>query len=208
MAHVGQKLALQAGHFFGPLFGRAQLLVRRFQFSRSLCDLLLQLNAILLQLQIALGQPRVLFLQQAFRNGAAHLLADKREGADFFARMRVRFPMMHIDDADGPALVHQRHRQKRLVRVLHQCRKAFEARIGGRVGTKRHHGLMLGNPASYAFAEFHPNVIQILGARNLRRAQHKLASSRFHQVNQAGIASSGLRGQPDDLPQHFIQRQL
>ena len=154
------------------------------------------------------GQARVLFFQQALGDGAAHLLAHELDGGNLLGGVRVPLAMMHVDHADDLALVDQRHREEGLVGILHQRGKEFEPRIGGGFRGKRHGRLVLGHPAGDPLADFHAQISQVRGVRNLRRAQHEFLRGHFHQVDQAGIASRDLGRKAHDLPKHLIQRQF
>ena len=116
--------------------------------------------------------------------------------------------MMHVDDADGSALVDQRHRKKRLVGVFHQGGEHLEARVLRGPRRQRHRRLVLRHPARHALAHLHAQVAQVGSVRHQRSAQNEFARLCLHQIHQAGVAAGHPRRQSHDLPQHLIQRQF
>ena len=64
------------------------------------------------------------------RDQAAHLFADESHQRHFVARMLVRFPVMHVDDADDLPAIDQRHGKKRLVSIFLQRAERLEPGVG------------------------------------------------------------------------------
>jgi hypothetical protein len=75
---------------------------------------------------------------------------------------------MHVHNADYVAAADQRHRKHRLVGVLDEVLDVLEARIGGRIGRKRHGGSVLGNPARDAFSHLHAELAEVGRVGHLR----------------------------------------
>ena len=74
------------------------------------------------------------FRKDRLGDGAAHLLADKRQQGNFLAIVVVRLAVMDVDDTDDIAPADQRDRKKSFVGVLDQGLKAFETGVRGRLG--------------------------------------------------------------------------
>lgn len=161
-----------------------------------------------LHLRRLLDEPGVLLRQARPGDGDTHLLADESQKSDLLGAVRVRLPVMHIDDADNLAAADKRHRKKRLVGVFDQAREGPEAGIGRRVGGKRHDGLVLGHPSRDAFASHKAERPQFPRVRQLRGPQDDFAAGGVGQIDQAGVASGHLGSDPDHLPQHLVQTSL
>ncbi len=122
--------------------------------------------------------------------------------------MRVHRLVVNVDDADQLPSAYQRNGKKCLVGIFRQFLKALEAGVARGVRSQRHHALMLRHPTGDTFAHLHPDVADFLGVRELRGAQYDLLAVPVYQVNQARIAIRHLHGEPDQLLEHFLQRQI
>src|SRR5580658_2800944 len=120
----------------------------------------------------------------------------------------MRLPVMHVDHADHIASAYQRNREKSFVGIFDQCGETLEPRIGRGLGRQRYDRLMLGDPPCYAFAHLHAQISKRGCVRYLGGAQNYFIAVWFQQVDKACIALRHLRGESDNLAQHFIERQL
>ena len=106
------------------------------------------------------------------RNDAAHLFADEREQSHFIAGVRVRFAVLHVDDADDEAAIHQRHRKERFVGIFLKRTEGFETGVGRSVARQRDHGIMRRDPAGDAFAHLQTHSADFRIMRKLRGPQY------------------------------------
>jgi hypothetical protein len=67
---------------------------------------------------------------------------------------------------------------------------------------------VLGDPAGNTFAHSHSQISEFGAVRNLRCPEDNLATFRFEEIDQASITISDLCGQPNNLSEHFIKREL
>ena len=104
---------------------------------------------------------------------------------------------MHVDDADQLATGHQRHRQKRVVGVFRQRLKRLEPRVGRGVRRQRHDRLVQRHPAGDSFAHLQADIADLRVVRQLRSAQHDLATRVIDQIDQAGVAGRHLKREAD-----------
>ena len=119
--------------------------------------------------------------------------------------MPVGLPVMDVEHTDDLAARHQRHREERLVGVLHQRGESFEPAVREGSGWQRNNGLVLGHPAGDSFADVETERADLGRVRELRGAQHDFVILRVKQVHQAGVRRRHQCGQADQVVQHFVQ---
>src|ERR1039458_1018854 len=98
----------------------------------------------------------------------------------------------------------QRHRKERLIRVFDQRLETLEPGIGEGVLLERHRRLVLRYPAGHSLANLDPQFPQIRGVRHLRSVQHHFVRLLTQEVDQARVASGGLRREAEHLAQNLV----